>query len=165
MLVRASHWVSATYLPGGVVRNADVADLALVHQVVEGAKRFLHRRPRVGPMELVEIDPIGPQALQARLDGTHDVVPRSEALTRRLAQARGKLGGENQVLATRPEDLSEHVFGIAVAIDIRRVEQIDAEVERLVHHRARRFEGDPPAEIVAAETDRRNAQAGPAEVP
>ena len=47
------------HLPGGEVRAADVADLALADEVVEGAQRLLDRRQRVGAVELVEVDPVG----------------------------------------------------------------------------------------------------------
>ena len=57
------------------------------------------------------------------------------------------------------------VFGTAaLAIGIGGVEQRDAEIERLVDHLAGRLEIDAAAEVVAAETDRRHAQAGCAEI-
>jgi hypothetical protein len=39
------------------VGAADKADLALAHQIVERAQGLLDRRLRVGPVQLVEIDP------------------------------------------------------------------------------------------------------------
>ena len=49
-------------------------------------------------------------------------------------------------------------------IDVGGVEQRDAEVDRLVDHLARRLEIGALAEIVAAEADGGNAQAGAAEI-
>ena len=49
-------------------------------------------------------------------------------------------------------------------IDVGGVEQRDAEIERLVDHLARRLEIDAATEVVAAETDRRHAQARCAEI-
>src|SRR5205823_8337052 len=50
-----------------------------------------------------------------------------------------------------------------VAIGVGFVKQGDPEIERLVHHLLRRCEIDPATEIVAAEANRRDEQAGPAE--
>ena len=58
------------------VRAADKADLALPHELVERAQRLLDRRLLVGPVQLIEVDPIGAQPLQARLDRMHYVARR-----------------------------------------------------------------------------------------
>src|SRR5262249_3838637 len=50
------------------------------------------------------------------------------------------------------------------AMDVGGTEQLDAEIERAMDHLARGFEIRALAEIVAAETDRRDAQAGGAEI-
>ena len=65
------------HLPGGEVRAADVADLALAHEIVERAQRLLDRRQRVGAVELVEVDPVGLEPPQAVLDRLHDVARAS----------------------------------------------------------------------------------------
>ena len=63
------------------------------------------------------------------------------------------------------EDLAHHRFGpAAVAVGVGGVEQRDAEIERLVDHRARGVDVDAAAEVVAAEADGRDAQAGLAEI-
>ena len=55
-------------LPGGVVGQPDVADLALPDQIVVDRKGLLQRRVRVGVVGVVEVDVVGLQAAQARLD-------------------------------------------------------------------------------------------------
>ena len=60
-------------LPGGMVGQADVADLALPDQIVVGRQGLLQRRVRVGIVGVVEVDVVGLQAAQARLDLTDDV--------------------------------------------------------------------------------------------
>ncbi len=54
--------------PGRKVGIADVAHLALAHEIVERAQRLLDRRQRIVIVLLVEIDVVGLQPLQARLD-------------------------------------------------------------------------------------------------
>ncbi len=51
----------------GEVRAADFADLAGLHEIIEGAERVGNRHARVGRVELIEIDPIGAEALEAAL--------------------------------------------------------------------------------------------------
>ena len=55
-------------LPRREIRAADVANLAGVHQIVEGAKRILEVRERIEPMDLIEVDVVGAEPLQARVD-------------------------------------------------------------------------------------------------
>src|SRR5262249_57759204 len=60
--------------PGVIVRAAEVAHLALAHQVVEGAERLLERRLTVVPVRLVEIDVVGLEPPQRGLHALHDVL-------------------------------------------------------------------------------------------
>src|ERR1700722_17169395 len=52
-------------LRGREIGAADVADLALLDQVVERAQCLFDRRRRIGTMQLIEVDPIGLQPAQA----------------------------------------------------------------------------------------------------
>ena len=61
-------------LPRGPVAHADIADAARADHVIERAQRLFDRRRRVPAMELIEIDMIGPQPLQASVDLVHEVV-------------------------------------------------------------------------------------------
>src|SRR5262249_10183864 len=56
-------------------RAAEEAHLALSHQIIERAQGFLDRGLRVRAMQLVKVDPIGAQPLQARLGRVHDEAP------------------------------------------------------------------------------------------
>src|SRR6202042_3328067 len=55
-------------LIGQEVRAADVAHLALVHEVIEGAQGLVDRRGPVVPVQLVQVDVVGLQAPQRGLD-------------------------------------------------------------------------------------------------
>src|SRR5262249_36931361 len=69
------------------------------------------------------------------------------------------------VLAPVAQQRPHLLLGAAlVAVDVGRIEEGDAEIERLVDDAPRPFEVEPDAEIVAAEPDRRDAEAGGAEI-
>src|SRR5262249_48257673 len=60
-------------LRGAAVGAAREADLAVAPEILERTQRLLDRRLRVRIVELVEVDPVGPEALQARLGRGFDV--------------------------------------------------------------------------------------------
>ena len=62
------------HLIGQEVRAAGVADLALAHQVVQRAQGLVDRRVRVVAVQLVQVDVVGLQPAQRRVDGGHDVL-------------------------------------------------------------------------------------------
>ena len=116
-------------------------------------------------MLLVEIDVVGLQPPQARLHRRHDIAPRGALLGAVGAHRLGEFGRQHDVLAAVPEHFAEHGLRAAhPGIDVGGVEQRDPEVDRLVDHLARGFQIGALPEIVAAETDRGNAQAGAAEI-
>jgi hypothetical protein len=55
-------------LPAAEVGAADVADLALADQVVERREGLLDGGVGIGDVDLVEVDPVGPEPAQAGLD-------------------------------------------------------------------------------------------------
>src|SRR5215831_8930288 len=91
------------------VRAADVADLPLVDQVVEGAEGLIDRRLEVVPVELVEVDVVGLQAPQGGLDGGEDVLAGVAAVEGRRPGRGEALGGDDEpvppAVQPAPEDL------------------------------------------------------------
>src|SRR5262249_11367936 len=85
-------------LPRRVVRAADVTDLALPYQVVEGPQAFFERRVRVGRVGLVEVDVVGAQAAQAVLHGLEDVAARQALVVGAVADAHAALGGQDDLV-------------------------------------------------------------------
>ena len=77
-----------------------------------------------------------------------------------------ELGGQHDALAAVAEDLAEARLGAAprVAVSVRLVEKVDAEIERLVHDLPCLLEVDTAAEIVAAEPDHGDAEPGLPEI-
>ena len=152
-------------LPGRQVRAADIADLALADQIVEGAQRLLDRGQRVGAVQLVEVDPVGLHPLQRGFDGLDDIAPRAALLHAGIVHVHAELAGEHDVLAAGAEQFAERQLrAAAIAVHVGGVEQGDAVLDRGVDDLARRFQVYPAAEIIAAEADERDAQAGAAEI-
>src|SRR5215218_8992417 len=89
---------------GGGLAQADVADLALLHELPHGADRLLDRRVRVHAMQVIKVDAVGAEALQRALDRAPDVLrgavedaPVLAALV--LLDPAGELGGDDVLLA------------------------------------------------------------------
>src|SRR4029077_20148950 len=120
-------------LPGRPVRNADVAHMAVLHHGVERTHRFLERRRWIEAVDLVQVDVIELQALQARLQSGDDVAARRAAHIRARAGRVEDLGRDDDVLARYlqvAERLAGDLFGAAVGVDVGGVDEVDAGIER-----------------------------------
>ena len=92
--------VGVDHLPAGQVGRAEVADLALLHQLVEGGQRLLDRGVRVGRVQLVEVDPVGAEPAQAGLHGDPDVAARAAGAPVRSVRplhVAAELGGDDDL--------------------------------------------------------------------
>ncbi len=162
-------------LPGLPVRAADIANLALGDQIVERAQRLVERRHDVGRVDLVEIDVIRLQPLQAGLDGVHDMAARRAHIVPSRPHPAVNLGRQDDVLASDAEileGLAESPFGLASGVDVGRVEEIDPGIDAGFDERigaglvdvADMFVNPlAAAEGHRAEAKRRNQKAGVAE--
>ncbi len=115
------------------VGDADGADLSLRLRIVERAQRlfqghgFLAERTR-RPVDLVQIDIVRPQIFQAVVAGGDHLV---------VAQMIGEhLAGQDRLVSRPGQSLSDHAFGVAVAVGFGRVERGDAGRQGRVHGRA-----------------------------
>src|ERR1700730_10636819 len=121
-------------------------------------------------MHLIKVDPVGPEPSEARVDRAHDIATGRAFEHFPRIHGDAELSRQHNIVAARAEDLAEALLGSTemtaaeTAIDVGDIEQGDAEIERLVHDLARRLQIDAPAEIVAAEPDDRDLQAGSTQV-
>jgi hypothetical protein len=60
-------------LPGRPIGATDIANQALRHEIVERAERFLFRCQRILVVDLIEIDMVDAQAIEAARDRIHDM--------------------------------------------------------------------------------------------
>jgi hypothetical protein len=163
-------------VPCGEVAAADVRDLALAYQL---RHRLPHLFPGRGPVDvvhLVQVDVIGLQPPQAGLTRPPDVVRRQPAVVGVQPHRLVHLGGEDDLVAApaSPKPAADDLFGDAVplghvrrlraAVDVRRVDVVDARLDRGVEHREARRLVDGEAEVHRAEADTADEQARAAQV-
>ena len=148
---------------GRIVRGAVRADASLLDELVERADRLLERRVGVLFVMLVEVDHVGLQALERRVERAQDVVARA-ATGRAVAHLLAELRRQHDLVAPAVEHAADDRLAAAgLPVDVGRVEERDAHLERRVDHGARRVFVDPAAEVVAAEADHRHPQSGGAQ--
>ena len=103
------------------VGAAELADLALGHQLAQGAQRLGDRRLRVGEVQLVEVDAVGAEAGQAVLDRRAHVGRRRAALVPLVGRA--ELGGQHDLVAPCAQGGAEIRLALGAPVDVRRVEE------------------------------------------
>ncbi len=140
-----------------------------MHEIVERTQGFLDRRAGVGDVLVVEVDIVGAEPLEAGFDRADDVAARGALqpppLVHGTVHRTGEFGREHDVVPSSGQCAAEIFLGpAALAVGIGGVEKRDAEIERLVHDGTGCRHVHPPAEIVAPEPDRRDDQAGPAQI-
>jgi hypothetical protein len=100
--------------------------------ISSSAKRFFEGRQRIEAVQLIEVDVVQLQALQAGVQLVHQVIARLTAAVGSLAHDAGGLGGDHQFVARQAkvlDRLAEQLFGLAERIDVGRVDEIDASVD------------------------------------
>ena len=92
-------------------------------------------------MDLIQIDVVSPQATQARIDLEHDLLARESASIGMPTHRAVHLGGEHDLLAPCKigERATDDLFARAIGIDVGRIEEIDALLDRLLDERPARL--------------------------
>ncbi len=122
-------------------------------------------------MHLVEIEMVRLEAAEALFAGAPDVQSRQARLIGPGAHAAEDFRGEHHLLppaaalgTPSPDDLFRDPFAHFPAVDVGRIEEVDAEVERPIHDgEAVRF-GRVRAEVHGAQTEPADFQARAAEM-
>src|SRR6185437_990585 len=138
------------------VRGSRVADLALANQIFQRAQRLLQRNLRVRPMQIQHVDVVGLQSLQAALRRLHYVAARGAAGETFPRDA--EFRGDDDAVASTGECPAQYQLGIAV--HIRRIEEVDSERQGTIDDLARGRLVDEPAEVIAAQADGGDLEAG-----
>ena len=118
----------------GKRRAADVAHLALVHQVGQRAERLVDVGVGTRPVHLVEVDVVGVEAAQALLALTQDPASRAAAHVRIGAHVAVHLGGEHDVVAAALDRLGHDLFRLSARVHVGGVDEVDPGIERGVDH-------------------------------
>src|SRR5581483_10307160 len=150
--------------PGAIIRDAEIAHLAGADQFGHRAHGLLQRRRMVFLVQVIDVDVVGAEPLQALVAGLQDPAPRQPAAIGIVADLVGELGREDPARAAVGDGAADHLLGISLVVGVGRVDEVDAGLARL---------GDDPrrgrlvcraAEHHGAEADRRNLQAAAAEL-
>jgi hypothetical protein len=105
----------------------------VLNQRVQSAHRLLDRSQEIVAMNLVQIDMVGLQPAQTRLDRVHDVAAGGPDVIAARADTAVDLGRDHHML---PRDLqvlqrlSEDLLALTLRIDIRGIEEIDPALDR-----------------------------------
>ena len=118
----------------------DVEDLALLDQLGHRPDRLLDRHVRVHAVLVVEIDPVGPEALERALDRAAHVLGRAVAHPRPSARlvalrADAELGRDHPVVSMSGDRLADQLLVLERPVHLGRVEEVDPQIERLADRR------------------------------
>ncbi len=112
-------------------------------------------------MDLVQVDHIGLQLLEAALGLADDVVVHAHALG---AVTHRELRGDDHLVATAPQRVADEALTLALAVDEGRVDEVDAAIERVRDVDVRLLVIESRRAVdVPTESDDRNVQVGVAQ--
>ncbi len=146
-------------VPGVDVGQAPVADFAGADQVGKGLNDVLPGRIGVNAVKIVKVDTIGLEPPEAGIDGIHDVAPRQAAVVAARTDLVADLGGEDPGLALGFDGLADRALGTGLAVDVGRVDEVDALLEPKIEHAPRLRIAGWPAEHHGAQRDFRDLKA------
>ena len=120
-------------------------------------------------MNEIHVDVVRAEPLEAPLHRRENVPAGEPRLDQRRAHAVADLGRDHDFLALRPDRFAEHSLGLAARVHVRRVEEVDAAVDRaryeivracLIDFVHRREGSGARSESHAAEGEPRNDEPG-----
>ena len=128
--------------------QTDVADLPFGDQLGQSADGFLDRGARVDPVLVVEVDVVGPEALEGTLDRDAD------ALRAAVGDAGLRPSGRSGRTSWPPPPVTpaldrpaDQLLAVERAVDLGGVDVGDAEFERTVDGADRLVVVEPPARV------------------
>jgi hypothetical protein len=114
------------------VRDADVAELALVDELLERSSGIGERDVRVGPVHLIEVDVVNAERLQALVDSTAKPSGARVANEPMLGHPQAALGSDHDLVTAVVEIVTERSaekpLRGAEAIALSGVEEVDPEL-------------------------------------
>ena len=141
-------------LPSVHARSTEVERLAGLHHIVQRLAGLFDGRVLVEAVNLIEVNIIHAEALQAGVNRGQDVLAREAAVVGRVGHRIEDLGGDDQLFAARLE-LTQQFAGQALAlaqrVHVSGIEEVDARLDRALHDGPRLvlFE-DPLAPLLRA---------------
>ena len=124
------HRMGAPDRVGRRLGDAEVADLAGRDELAHRPERLLDRDGRVGPMEVVEVDPVGAEATERRVARGPHVVGAPIGGSDAVADDDAELGREHHLVAVAGDGLADQLLVGAQAVHVGGVEERHAELAR-----------------------------------
>lgn len=126
------------HAPSRRIGNADIANLACCHEIIEHPHRFLDGRERVFEMLPVEVNIIGAQAAQRLLAGAHDRgAPRPASIGIARPYIAREFSGDYQpvaVVRTAGQRLADNRLDGTQRINVGGVDEIAASIDIKIKH-------------------------------
>src|SRR5207302_368016 len=122
------------------IRQRDEANLAFVSQLSQGFHRCLKRDDRVRNMQLINVDAVQAQSLEASLDGLAKM--RGSCIVGPLIRAGtvpASLGGNYQASRVRKQRFGNQFLAYVWAVGIRGIDEIDIKRDGPAKNRQRPF--------------------------
>ena len=107
------------------LREAEVQNLPGLDQILDRAGHVFDRHGEIDAVLVVEIDAVGPEALERFLDDLPDTL-RPAVQPVRAVDLEAELGGDGDLVADRREGLADQFLVDVGTVDFRGVEEPDA---------------------------------------
>ncbi|MHC2612069.1 hypothetical protein ACVMGF_003142 [Bradyrhizobium diazoefficiens] len=117
--------------PGAIVRDAEIAHLARADQIAHRAHGLLQRRRMVLLVQIVDVDVVGAEPLEAFVRGLQHPAPRQPDPVGVIAHGVGELGRQHPDMAVVADRATDDLFGAALRIGVGGVDEIDSGIMRL----------------------------------
>ena len=105
-------------------------DLALAHQILDGASHVLNRHLRIDPVLVEQIAPVRAKALEHAFDGQLDMVRTADETRASLASLKidvpTELAGDHDLVPERRNGFAENPLTLMRAVGLGGVEKGDA---------------------------------------
>src|SRR5215216_1534763 len=125
-------------LPREHGRGTDVSGLSCLHDVMQSSHRLLDGSLVVPAMDLVQVDVVRSKPLQAVVDLAEDCLAREPCAVWSFTHLAVQLGGDDDLVAICevPQGTAEDLLAPSDGIHVRRIEEIDAKLKRLLDDRS-----------------------------
>ena len=121
------------------LREPQVPDLAVLDEARHRADGILDRVPGIDPVKVVEVDRVDAEAFQARLGRPANILgaPVDGTSTGGGVVDEPELGRQEHSVPTSPDRLPDERLVRVRTVDVGRIEEVHAELERAIDRRER----------------------------
>src|SRR6266700_8437707 len=133
--------------PSGSIRESDVTHLARPNQIIQRRHHFFSRRKRVPVVQPIEVNVIGVQTTQRRVQRAINIfAPNSAGVGITLFTAKPKLRRQHDSIAVSAflQEFTDEGFASAVCVTVCCINEISSRIKEAVEDLPRCFLGAAP---------------------